>query len=127
MKKDVRKKSRPLFRVSSEYVQRHLLELLKLTDELNTAYDTYPRLQRLIGREAWQQLTDVPYRQLLELNLNPRKRSLRDAYAKNQLRLEDMATSMVVRDRSGLRQTLSQVLIYRIENGLATKAPGRLV
>jgi hypothetical protein len=120
MKKDVRKKSRPAFRVSSQYVRKHLLELLRLTEELNTLYDTYPRLQRLIGPEAWQQLTDVPYRQLLELNLNPRKRSLRDAYAKNQLRLEDVAASTVVRDRMSLRHTLSLILIYRIENGLAT-------
>lgn len=124
MKKDVRKKSRPVFRVSSEYVRKHLLELLKLTEELDSIYRTYPRLRRLIGREAWQQLTDVPYRQLLELNLSPRKRSLRDAYAKNQLRLEDVAASTITRDRAALRRTLSQILIYRIENGLATQKVG---
>lgn len=121
MKKDVRKNSRPAFRVSSEYVRQHLLELLTLTEELERMYQTYPRLRRLIGPEAWQQLTDVPYRQLLELNLNPRDRSLRDAYAKNQLRLEDVAASGVVRDRTALRHTLSLILIYRIENGLATQ------
>ncbi len=121
MKKDVRKNSRPAFRVSSQYVRKHLLELLKLTEELEGMYQTYPRLRRLIGSEAWQQLTDVPYRQLLELNLSPRDRSLRDAYAKNQLRLEDVAASGIVRDRGALRHTLSLILIYRIENGLATR------
>ncbi len=127
MKKDVRKKLRPAFRVSSRYVRKHLLELLKLTQELEAVYQTYPRLRRLIGSEAWQQLTDVPYRQLLELNLSPRQRSLRDSYAKNQLRLEDLAASTIIRDRSGLRNTLSLLLIYRIENGLATKSPWRNV
>ncbi len=121
MKKDVRKKVRPAFRVSSKYVQGHLLELLKLTDELETVYQTYPMLRKFVGHEAWQRLTDVPYRQLLKLNLEPQQRSLRDAFAKNMLRLEDLSVSTAVRDRAGLRTTLSQILVYRIENNLATK------
>lgn len=119
MKKDVRKKVRPLFRISSKYVQQQMLEVLKLTDELQAAYQTYPRLRKFVGDEAWQRLTDVPYQQLLELNLSQQNKPLRDRYGKNMLRLEDILASTSVRDRDGLKHTLSQVLIYRIENGLA--------
>lgn len=119
MKKDVRKKVRPPFRISSKYVQVQLLGVLKLTDELQTVYQTYPKLRKFVGDEAWQRLTDVPYQQLLQLNLHPRDKALRNRYAKNMIRLEDIMASTRTRDRAGLKHTLSQVLIYRIENGLA--------
>lgn len=130
MKRDVYKKRRPArqkagrnrppFEVTSAYVRKHLTDLLRLTDELRTAYETYPRLQAIVDAEAWEQLTDVPCRQLLELNVRPRDRKLRDAAARNILRLEDLAASMLTRDRTGLNDTVSRVLRYRIENGLAT-------
>lgn len=110
--------SRPRFEVTSAYVRQHLADLLRLTEELRVGYETYPRLQAVVDSEAWEQLTDVPYRQLLELNIRPRDRKLRDAAARNVLRLEDLAASLLVRDRSGLNDSVSRVLRYRIENGL---------
>ena len=127
MKRDIirkRKFRQTPFEVSSAYVRQHLVGLLRLTEELRVGYETYPRLQAVVGREAWEQLTDVPYRQLLELNLHPRDRALRDAAAKNILRLEDLAASLLVRDRSGLNDSVTRVLRYRIENGLATADAG---
>ena len=123
MKRDITRKSKvranPRFEVTSAYVCQHLAGLLRLTEELRVGYETYPRLQAVVGREAWEQLTDVPYRQLLELNLSPRDRKLRDAAARNILRLEDLAASLLVRDRSGLNDSVTRVLRYRIQNGLA--------
>ncbi len=106
------------------YVRKHLAGLLRLTEELRVAYETYPRLQAVVDAEAWEQLTDVPYRQLLELNVRPRDRKLRDAAAKNILRLEDLSASLLVRDRSGLNDSVTRVLRYRIENGLAVRPGG---
>jgi hypothetical protein len=120
MKKDVHKK-RPAFRVSSKYVRDHLLELLKLTEDLETIYQTYPKLQIFVGHQAWQQLTDVPYRQLLDLNLQPNRKELRDGFAKNILHLEDLAASTLIRDRTAFRDTLSRILRFRIQNGLAAE------
>lgn len=126
MKGDISKKGRarkrPAFRVDNAFVRRHLTDLLKLTDELRTAYETYPRLQAVVDREAWDQLTDVPYRQLLELNLNLGDRQLRDNAANNIVALEDIAASMQVRDRTGLNDTVTRLLRYRIVNGLATRS-----
>lgn len=129
MKRDIIRKrksgSKPPFEVTSAYVRQHLTGLLRLTEELRVGYGTYPRLQAVVDPEAWEQLTDVPYRQLLELNVRPRDRGLRDAAAKNILRLEDLAASLLIRNRTGLNDTVSRVLRYRIENGLATAgAPG---
>jgi hypothetical protein len=121
MKRDIFKKSKPRFEVSSTYVRKHLAGLLQLTEELRVGYETYPRLQAIVAREAWEQLSDVPYQQLLELNLSPRDRRLRDAAAKNILRLEDLVASLLVRDRIGLNDTVTRVLRYRLENGLATQ------
>ncbi|MEX2209745.1 MAG: hypothetical protein WD603_02090 [Patescibacteria group bacterium] len=111
----------PPFRVDDAFVKRHLVDLLRLTDELQAVYETYPRLQSLVSEEAWSQLTDVPYRQLLELNLRPDDRGLRDAAAGNILRLEDLLTSTLVRDRTAFNDTLTRVLRFRIVNGLATR------
>ncbi|MDP9211750.1 MAG: hypothetical protein M3N59_00515 [bacterium] len=123
MKRDITPKSGKgkTFRADSAFVKRHLVDLLRLTDDLQTAYETYPRLQSLVSEEAWNQLTDVPYRQLLELNLRPGDRSLRDAAARNVLRLEDVLASTLVRDRTGFNDTLTRVLRFRIVNGLATR------
>lgn len=121
MKKDVRKKIRPRFAVSSQFIRQHLLDLLKLTEELETGYQSYAKLRQLVGYEAWQQLTDVPYRQLLDLNRQPANRQLRDDFGRNVLWLEDLAMSMLTRDQSGLHDTLTRVLRYRLVNGLAMK------
>ena len=120
MKRDITKKLKPQFEVNSAYVRQPLADLLRLTEELRVGYETYPRLQAVVGAEAWEQLTDVPYRQLLQLNLSPRDRTLRDAAAKNILQLEDLAASLLIRDRSGLNDSVTRVLRYRIINGLAT-------
>ncbi len=118
MKRDITPKIRAPFQADNAYVKRHLLELLTLIDELRVAYETYPKLQAMVSVDAWNQLTDLPYRQLLELNLAPRDRKLRDAVARNMLRLEDLSASTLIRDRSGFNDTLTRVLRYRIVNGM---------
>lgn len=121
MNKDVRKKERPEFRVTSKFVREQMLALLKLIDELETAYQTYPRLRGVVGHEAWQQLTDIVYRQLLDLNLKPKSRNLRDEISANLTQLEDLAASTLIRDRTGLRDTASRVLRFRLQNGLVAR------
>lgn len=120
MKKDLRIKIRPRDAFASKFVRHQLVYLLKLSDELETVYQTYPRLRSLVGYAAWQELTDLVYRQLLELNLAPRKRELRREVVANFTRLEDISASTLVRDGAGLKDTLSRVLQFRLINRLAT-------
>lgn len=124
MNKDVRKKDRPEFRVSSKMVRENLLTLLKLTDELKAIYDTYPKLRRVVGENAWEQLTDVVYRQLLEYNLDAKDAKLRRMIQLNLARLEELAESTAVRDRAGLRDTTARVLMFRLQNQLVADWPG---
>lgn len=111
---------RPGISSARKNTRQLLVRLLKLAQELETIYQTYPRLQSVVGYEAWQQLTDVVYRQLLDINLEPEDRVIRGVVAENLTSLEDLAASTLVRDRAGLRDTLSRVLMFRIKNGLAT-------
>ena len=120
MKKDVRIKIRPRDSFASKFVRHQLVYLLKLSDELETVYQTYPRLRSLVGYSAWQELTDSVYRQLLELNLAPRNRELRRIVVANFTRLEDISSSTLIRDHTALRDTLSRVLQFRLINKLAT-------
>ncbi len=131
MKKDVRKKrpgfsrsrnsQTPAARAAHKAVATELTRLLGLAQELQTVYQTYPTLRAMVGAEAWQGLTDVAYRQLLELNLDTSNSELRQRIELNLTRLEDLSASSLVRTSTGLRDTLSRVLIYRISNRLAKK------
>lgn len=121
MKDDVRKKFREQASRSSLFVKYEIVRVLQLSQELETVYQTYPRLQSVVGHQAWQQLTDVIYRDLLTLNLNTTDADLRRDISENFRRLEDISASTMVRDGHGLRDTLARVLRYRITNGLATR------
>jgi hypothetical protein len=116
MKDDVRKKSAASR--SSLFVRYEMVRLLNLTLELETIYQTYPKLQSIVGHSAWQELTDVVYRDLLSLNLDATNNGLKTGIAENFRRLEDVSSSTMIRDSSGLRDTVSRVLRYRITNGL---------
>ena len=120
MKKDVRLKYRPGSFSSSKFANYQLVRLLKLSQELETVYKTYPKLRSVVGYQAWQELTDNVYAQVLKLNLNPEDESLRSDISANFNRLEDIAAAALVRDRAGLRDILSRVLQFRLINGLAT-------
>ena len=96
------------------------MRLLKLSQELETVYKTYPKLRGVVGYGAWHELTDKVYRQVLELNLHPEDEQLRADIATNFNRLEDIAAAALVRDHAGLREILSRVLRFRLMNGLAT-------
>lgn len=120
MKKDLRIKIREGNSYSSKIVQQQLVRLLNLSAELETVYQTYPRLRAVVGYAAWQQLTDSLYQQLLSLNLAPTDAELRSRVVANFVRLEDISASTLVRDTAGLRDTLSRTLQFRLINGLAT-------
>lgn len=109
----------PAQRRERRAVGRELTRLLELSQELQTIYQTYPKLRAMVGAEAWQGLTDVVYGQLLELNLAPSNRQLKQSIELNLTRLEDLSASSLVRGDTGLRDTLSRVLIFRISNRLA--------
>lgn len=114
MRKDLRIKIRPDASFSSKYIRHQLMKLLELSRELAGVYQTYPRLRRVVGREAWQQLTDTVYQELLMLNLKPGDARLRKQITKDSQRLEDILGSTVTRDHAGLKDTLSRVLMFRI-------------
>ncbi len=121
MKKDVRKKERVYVSAARIEARRNLVTLLKLSQELETVYQTYPKLRNVVGHEAWTTLTDIVYAQLLDLNLNPTDPEIRERVAKNIERLEDLSASTLVRDQTGLRDTVSRVLIFRLSNNLVTQ------
>ena len=118
MHKDLRKKERPDFHGPRTFVQTRMLRLLKLSDELETVYQTYPKLRRVIGHQAWQQLSDQIYRDLLELNVQPDRFELRLRIDDALADLEDIAVGSLVRDRTGLKATAAQVLRFRLKHGL---------
>lgn len=127
MHKDLRKKERPDFNVPSTFVKSRMLRLLKLSDELETIYQTYPKLRRIVGHEAWQELSDRIYRDLLELNLNLDRFELRMRIDDALADLEELAASSLVRDRSGLKNTAARVLRFRLKHGLILmRKPGGL-
>jgi hypothetical protein len=118
MNKDLRKKERPDFNVPSTFVQTRMLKLLKLSDELEVIYQTYPKLRRVVGHEAWQELSDRIYQDLLKLNLNPDRFELRMQIDEALADLEDLSVSTLVRDKGGLKDTAARVLRVRLKNGL---------
>jgi ABC-type phosphate transport system auxiliary subunit len=118
MKDDVRKKLGKQSSSSSFFVKYELVRVLNLASELETVYKTYPKLQSVVGHQAWQELTDVVYRDLLRLNLDNANLQLRQDISENFRRLEDISASTLVRDHHALRDTLARVLRYRITNGL---------
>jgi hypothetical protein len=127
MNKDLRKKERPDFNVPSTFVKTRMLKLLKLSDELNVIYDTYPKLRRVVGQEAWQELTDRVYRDLLELNVEPDRFELRLRIDDALADLQELSESSLVRDRTGLKETASRVLHFRLKHGLILmRKPGGL-
>lgn len=95
-----------------------MLRLLKLSDELETIYQTYPKLRRVVGHQAWQELSDQVYRDLLELNVKPDRFELRLRIDDALADLEDIAIGSLVRDRTGLKGTAAQVLRFRLKHGL---------
>jgi hypothetical protein len=122
MKRDVRSKTGASLPYGSKLAKRQLVRLLKLVEEMETGYLTYPKLRAVVGEQAWQSLTDVAYRQTLELNLDRRDHDLAARLELNLTRLEDIVTALLVRDQTGLRDVLSRVLMYRLANGLAKEA-----
>ena len=118
MHKDLRKKERPDFNVPSTFVKTRMLKLLKLSDELNVIYDTYPKLRRVVGKEAWQELTDQVYRDLLELNLQLDRFELRLRIDDALADLQELSESSLVRDRTGLKDTAARVLRFRLKHRL---------
>lgn len=121
MKKDLRPKHRDGLIVARKQAKDQLVELLKLTQELETVYETYPKLRSVVGENAWHSLTDVVYQQLLGLNLEPTNQAIRKGVLKNIERLEDISAASLIRDETGLRDILSRVLTFRFANNLLTK------
>lgn len=118
MKDDVRTKTGAPFPRGSKLAKRQLARLLELTSELDTVYHTYPGLRALVGRNAWRSLGDTVYMQLMHLNLNREDHVLVREIEQNFNRLEDIASAALFRDDTGLRELVSRVLIFRLQNGL---------
>lgn len=121
MKKDVRPKTSGEFSATRLQTRQSLVKVLQLSLELETVYKTYPKLRSIVGHTAWQSMADVAYQQLLELNLDPANIEARKCVELNISRLEDIAATCLVRDETGLRDTVARVLTYRIANNLATR------
>lgn len=121
MKRDVRQKQVSELLAVRKKTRANLVSLLKLSGELETVYQTYPKLQSVVGHAAWQSLTDLVYQELLQHNLDPENLEVAERIRLNMVRLEDIAAASLVRDDTGLRDVLSRVLIFRLTNGLVTK------
>lgn len=118
MKKDVRLKHRSGLICSRKNARQQLVDLLKLSQELETVYQTYPKLRAVVGKAAWESMGDYVYRQILLLHLNPADADAQKAVSKNISRLEDISAASLIRDDIGLRDILSRVLLFRISNNL---------
>lgn len=121
MKKDVRLKHRSGLYISRKQVRQQLVDLLKLSQELETVYQTYPKLRAVVGQMAWQGMGDHVYKQILMVHLNPLDEEARERVDRNISRLEDISAASLVRDQTGLRDILARVLMFRIANNLVHK------